>query len=252
MTRKDNDEQYQNVDWIARDDSGKVQRRTIVQGAAWTIPVIAGAAAAPLAAASNPQPCTNSRLEVVDASYIRDSSDGWGAEMLSNATGERLGIGWILPDSRLKANVSVRNPTNCDFTGTIRIQIDLPTRTVGGGPTSDQGFAHADGGNYTLGGLTYKRHYFSGTITVAARSNYMMGVNWTLGTLANISPYLGTPAAAQRTSTLPATSGSKGWRLPNPPGTININGANAHSGWNNRLSQNAGYWIHSSTAPVGT
>lgn len=57
MTRTNSgDEQYKNVDWIARDSDGKVQRRTIVQGAAWTIPVVAVAVAAPLAAASV-QPC---------------------------------------------------------------------------------------------------------------------------------------------------------------------------------------------------
>lgn len=47
------------TDDIDRDERGAVRRRALVEGAAWTIPVIAAAAAAPLAAASGeiPVPC---------------------------------------------------------------------------------------------------------------------------------------------------------------------------------------------------
>jgi hypothetical protein len=240
-------------DWIIN-DATRARRRTILHGAAWTIPAIAMAAAAPTAAASDtPPPCTNSRLVVVNTGYIRDSTDGWGAEMLSNSTGARLGIGWILPDSRMKAVITVRNPTDCDFRGTVRIQIDLPARTIGGGPTSEQGFAASTGGDYTMGGLTYRRYYFSGTVSVAAGQTYQMGVNWTLAQVGTLRTYLGAPAGPQRTSIMPATSGSVGWRLPNPPGTVNIDGAVAWSTpYNNTLAQNAGYWIHQSTAAFPT
>jgi hypothetical protein len=230
-------------------DSGRARRRTVLHGAAWTIPAIAMAAAAPAASASNtPPPCTNSRLVVVSTGYIRDSTDGWGAEMLSNSTGARLGIGWILPESRMKAIITVRNPTNCDFRGSVRIQIDLPARTIGGGPYSEQGFAASTGGDYTSGGLTIRRYYFSGTVSVAAGQTYQMGVNWTLANQTTLRTYLGAPAGPQRTSTLAADRGSVGWRLPNPPGTVNINGAVAWSTpYNNTLAQNAGYWIHYTT-----
>lgn len=240
-------------DWTISSE-GRARRRTLIHGAAWTIPAVAIAAATPAAAASNPpQPCTNSRLVVLNTGYIRDSTEGWGAEILSNSTGARLGIGWILPDSRMKAIVAVRNPTNCDFRGTIRIQIDLPARTIGGGPTSEQGFASSTGGDYTSGGLTYRRYYFSGAIAVGAGQTYQMGVNWTLATVGTLRTYLGAPQGPQRTSIMPATSGSVGWRLPNPPGTVVIDGATAWSTpYNNQLAQNAGYWIHQATAAFPT
>jgi hypothetical protein len=202
-----------------------------------------------MAAASTNPPCTNSRLVVVNTGYIRDSEEGWAGEMLSNATGERLGIGWILPESRMKAIITVRNPTNCDFRGNIRLQIDLPARTIGGGPYSEQGFAASTGGDYTRDGLTYRRYYFSGSLGVAAGQSYQMGINWTLTDQDTLRTYLGAPQGPQRTSIHPAGQGSVGWRMPNPPGTVVINGATAwNTPYDNTLAQNAGYWIHYTTA----
>ncbi|KZX22299.1 hypothetical protein [Rathayibacter tanaceti] len=223
--------------------NGRLNRRTIVKSAAWSIPVIAGATAAPLAAAST-TPCVG-RAEVVSAGYIRDSSDGWLGELQSNASGARLGIGVVLPGSRMKSNVAYRNPTNCAWTGTVRIQIDLPVAILAANPSSEQGWAISNGGDYVRDGLTYRRFYFTGTLSLAAGATFQSGVNWTLNDLATLRTNLGATDTPQRWTQLPATSRSAGWRFTNPGGSIVIDGAVAQSGgYNNQLAQNAGFWIH--------
>ena len=47
-----NDDSFSTLDGVVRDADGRVQRRTLVAGAAWTIPVVAVAVATPAAAAS--------------------------------------------------------------------------------------------------------------------------------------------------------------------------------------------------------
>lgn len=223
---------------------GGIRRRSVVLGAAWSVPVIATAIAAPLAAAST----CNGRAVVTSAGYIRDSTDGWYGQILSNATGAELGIGAILPESRMKSVIQFSNPTDCRFQGTVRIQIDLPVRTIAGGPTSEQGWAYADGGTYTRDGLTYRRYLFVGDLSIGPNTTWSAGINWTLADQATLRTYLGAQDGPQRWSMIAETSGSMGWRLPNPPGTVVIDGVTAHTGgYNNTLPQNAGYWIHSHT-----
>lgn len=65
-------------------DGAPVLRRTIVAGAAWTIPVVAGAAAAPLAAASDPQPVQTVDLDIT---YAQMGSIG-GTVAYAGPTGE--------------------------------------------------------------------------------------------------------------------------------------------------------------------
>ncbi|KZX21619.1 hypothetical protein [Rathayibacter tanaceti] len=224
---------------------GGVGRRSIVRGAVWTVPVVAGVAAAPLAAAST-TPCTPS-ITSTGAAYIRDSSDGWFGELLSNSSGDRLGIGVALPGSRMKANYAFKNATNCTWTGTIQVQIDLPARTVANPPESNEGWTRTTAGNYTRDNLTYTRYVFTATASVAANSTRQFGLGWTLADQATLRTYLGAPGGPQRWTKVAADSGSTGWRLPNPPGAIRINGATVHSGFSNTLTQNAGYWIHFGT-----
>ncbi|MGC0370387.1 hypothetical protein [Microbacterium sp. SLBN-111] len=223
-----------------------IERRTIVKGAAWSLPVIAMAVAAPGASAST-QPCVPS-LDVTAAGYIRDDPDGWYGEIQSNATGERLGIGGILPGSRMKANIVLRNPTACTFTGMVRLQIDLPPRALKADPVSEQGYALSNGGSYTLNGETWRRYYFTGQVAVGPNSTYMVGINWTLADLDTIRTYFGAPEGPQRWTVLPATQGSMGWRFPNPGGTVLIDGQSKWTtGYNNTFPRNAGWWIHSNT-----
>ncbi|SMH48684.1 hypothetical protein SAMN06295885_3099 [Rathayibacter oskolensis] len=65
-------DQYSDIDWVARDADGSIKRRTIVQGGAWSIPVVAVAVAAPLAAAST-QPTDN--VLVFDENLYTPDSD---------------------------------------------------------------------------------------------------------------------------------------------------------------------------------
>jgi hypothetical protein len=223
-----------------------VERRTIVKGAAWTLPVVAMAVAAPGASAST-TPCVGS-VDVISAGYIRDDPDGWYGELQSNATGARLGVGGILPEARMKANIAFRNPTSCSFTGTVRLQIDLPPRALAADPRSEQGFPGTTGGSYTLDGETWRRYYFTGQITVPAGGTYMVGINWTLADVTTFRTYFGAPEGPQRWTILPAEQGSMGWRLPNPGGTVLVDGEPKWTrGYDNTLAQNAGWWVHSNT-----
>lgn len=235
----------------AEQGAAGIQRRTIVKGAAWSIPVIAAAVAAPAASASV-TPCEG-RIEVTAASYIRDSTEGWYGELQSNGTGARLGIGGILPDSRMKANIALHNPTSCNWTGPVRLQIDLPIRLLRQDPGSEQGFTLGNGGNYTEDGVTWRRYYFTGTITVLAGQTRVVGINWALADVDTIRTYFGPQQGPQRWSLLPATQRSMGWRFRNPSGQVISAGNSLWSGaYNNTLAQNAGFWVHSNTVNAPT
>lgn len=146
----------------------------------------------------------------------------------------------------MKSIIQWRNPTDCPFRGTVRVQIDLPMDIVAGGPVSEQGWAFADGGTYTLDGLTYRRSYFVGTLVLPANTTYFSGINWTLADLPTLRTVLGAEDVPQRWSVLAPTARSVGWRMRNPGGSVTIDGATAHTGgYQNTLRENAGFWIHS-------
>lgn len=121
-----------------------VTRRTIVHGAAWSVPVIAVAVTTPLAAASV-MPCTADPNDIVleRIDFRRDATDSWSGELVNPTTSARTGTPIIVADAvggvGMFARYQLRNDSDCTFTGQIRFRIDLPTNALRGTPRRDGG-----------------------------------------------------------------------------------------------------------------
>ncbi|MWV59406.1 hypothetical protein [Rathayibacter sp. VKM Ac-2754] len=131
---KPNENDATKLDWIARDGDGRVQRRTIVQGAAWTIPVVAVAAATPAAAASNQptlaftQPSySGTGCGVISGVQVKRTTDGQ-----TPASGELISV--TLSDGYTFSDGSTTFSATSGADGTITLpDIEVP---AGGGDSA--------------------------------------------------------------------------------------------------------------------
>jgi len=91
-------------DWTVPNPDG-LSRRTIVKGAAWTVPTIAIAAAAPSAAASTSDPCLDIPLDLEAVSMAWDDTAG-GANAIGTYNGAHVygGDAFLFTDFTMKNN----------------------------------------------------------------------------------------------------------------------------------------------------
>ncbi|WP_424936368.1 MULTISPECIES: hypothetical protein [Bacteria] len=163
------------------DRKGFLTRRTVVRGAAWTIPVIATATATPRAAAS--VPCAGSTLTLDSVQFRRDSAQGWNGRLTTDGAQTSTPVIMTGTDDGavMFAHYRFSNPTDCHFSGPVRVQFDLPSHLVRAVPRAS-GWTSSTGEQYTQNGRSYRRYYADGTVSLAPGATGVVRLDWSIQT----------------------------------------------------------------------